>query len=197
MPLPDRMTWGSIVTRSDLHFLAAVIVTASAAAAQTSAPTLLIASPQAVDPDFRRSVILLVHAASDGAIGLMLNRPTRADAVDVFPELKSPKAAIFAGGPILIGVNALVRSKIKPAGATNLFADVWLVADRSTIQKLAAASPAAFRIYVGQCGWTASQLQDEMRRGLWTAAPARAGVVFNPLPDTLWTRLTATRPAAK
>jgi putative transcriptional regulator len=180
----------------NLCFLAALIATASAAA-QTPVPSLLIASPQSLDPDFRRSVILLLHATAEGAIGLMLNRPTRADMVDLFPELKSAKAAIYAGGPLRIGVNALVRSSVKPAGATNLFADVWLVSDRAAIQRLAATSPAAFRIYLGQCGWTTSQLQDEIRRGLWIAAPPQAGAVFDPLPETLWTRLTATRPAAK
>ena len=179
-----------------MRFLAAFIATTSAAA-QTPVPSLLIASPQSLDPDFRRSVILLLHTTSEGAIGIMLNRPTRADMGDLFPELKSQKAVIYAGGPLRIGVNALLRSNVKPAGATNLFADVWLVSDRSAIQKHAATAPAAFRIYVGQCGWTAAQLQDEIRRGLWIAAPAQAGAVFDPLPDTLWTRLTATRPAAK
>jgi len=179
-----------------LTFLAALIAAASAGA-QTSTAWLLIASPQSQDPDFRESVILLLHNSSDGAVGLMLNLPTRAGIRELFPELQSSKAAIYAGGPLRIGVNALLRSNVKPGGASNLFANVWLISDRSAIRKLAVNPPAAFRIYLGQCGWSAAQLQDEIRRGLWITAPSQPAAVFDPNPDTLWTRLTAKRPAQK
>lgn len=152
------------------------MIAAITAAAQT--PRLLIATSKSHDPDFRWSVVLLVRDSAEGAVGLMLNRPLQ--------------GGQYAGGPLGIGINALVRSQTKPENATSLSTGVWLMSDRAAINNLRSG---IFRVYLGQCGWTSAQLHDEIRRGLWVTAPFQASAVFDSHPDTLWTRLsTASRP---
>src|SRR5262249_54154189 len=130
---------------------AALLITAITATAQI--PRLLIATSKSQDPDFRHSVVLLVRDSAEGAVGLMLNHPI--------------KDGEYAGGPLGIGVNALVRSPTKPENAMRLWGDVWLVSDRAAVHNLRGGT---FRIYLGQCGWTSSQLHDEIKRGLWITA---------------------------
>lgn len=128
---------------------------------------ILIATAASHDPDFAQSVILLVHNGPDGAVGLMLNRPTRV-------------TGTYQGGPLEIGVNGLLKTG-------NAFR---VVTDAAEIKRRAATdTPAVFRVYAGQCGWTAEQLQDEMKRGLWRQIPASAATVFDGHPETLWRRL--------
>ena len=140
-----------------------------------------------------RSVILLIHCDRDGAIGLMLNRPSKVPLADVMPELKNAKVPVFAGGPVTIGVRALLKSAAKPDQAAKLFADVSAISTKSVLEKLIAAqTPASmFRVYAGYTGWTLGQLQDEVDRGLWLVLPGDADVVFDPSPEKLWDRLIA------
>ena len=128
---------------------------------------ILVATAASHDPDFAQSVIPLVHNGSDGALGLMLNRPTRVKGT-------------YQGGPLEIGVNGLLKTR-----------DAFrVVTDAAEIKRLAAsATPASFRVYAGQCGWTAAQLQNEIKRGLWRQIPASAATVFDGHPETLWRRL--------
>jgi putative transcriptional regulator len=149
---------------------------------------LLVATDQLRDADFGKSVILVVAADARGVQGIWINRPTTVAASVVFPGLKSD-AEVFQGGPLRIGINGLVRAARQPEGGARLFGDVWLVADQPALRKLAAAD-ANVRIYVGTCGWSVAQLDDETRRrGAWTILPATAGAVFDAQPRTLWDRL--------
>src|SRR5262249_46529957 len=64
---------------------------------------LLIASPALLDPNFRRAVVLVVAHDDDGAVGLVLNRPSDAEAAEAVPELAEvvePGAIVSIGGPV-------------------------------------------------------------------------------------------------
>lgn len=154
----------------------------------------LVAAPSSSDDDFARTVILLVHSGDEGAIGLIVNRPTTVPLSALFPDLKKPGAGsmpLYQGGPMRIGINGLVRSRIKPEHASDILPGIYLVSDRSQLKKIAAASPAFVRVYVGLCGWSAAQLRNELANGLWSIAAADAGTIFDKQPDSLWPRLAA------
>jgi putative transcriptional regulator len=156
---------------------------------------LLVASRTSHDPDLARTVILLVHYDLQGAIGLILNRPSKVPLSDVMPELKNASAPVFAGGPVTIGVRALLRSAAKPDQAVHIFADVSMISNKSVLEKMVGArTPAsAFRVYVGYTGWSAEQLQSEVQRGLWHVLAADAHAVFDPAPEQVWPRLIRTK----
>ena len=146
-------------------------------ARQLATGRLLAATAKSHDPDFVGSVLLLIHYDAQSAIGLMLNRPTAIPLSEVLPGAKSKAVTVYAGGPVAIGVRALVRTKAPPFFA--------VVAGKAALLKLL-SSNATFRIYAGYVGWTGPQLQSEVARGLWKVLP--------PSSATLWPRLTQSRP---
>jgi Uncharacterized ACR, COG1678 len=75
---------------------------------------LLVATPKSHDPDFARSVVLLIHYDSESAVGLMLNKPTAVPISDVLPDAKGKSITVFAGGPVTLGIRGLLQSKAPP-----------------------------------------------------------------------------------
>jgi putative transcriptional regulator len=148
---------------------------------------LLVATQKSHDPDFARSVVVLIQYDAESAIGLMLNKPTDVPISDVLPEAKGRPVVVYAGGPVAVGVRGLVRTKSTPFFS--------VVTNRAELLKLIAsgAPSSSFRIYAGYVGWTGRQLQGEVERGLWRVMPAKAGAVFDVHPETLWRRLSAIR----
>jgi putative transcriptional regulator len=164
--------------------MVATLAAAGLAAAQSlpKPGQFLVATPASTDPELSRSVVLMIRSSEEAAVGLMVNRPA--------PLLKSvPGAITYLGGPLPIGTNALVRAGAPPRPAWRLLPGLYLVAEQASIQRLAAQEGANTRVYLGQCGWTAGQIQDELRRGLWRVLPASAAEVFDPHPESLWERL--------
>ncbi len=158
---------------------------------QPSVGQFLVAAPSLHDPDFAHSVILLIRYDRQSAVGLIVNRPSDVPISDVYADLKNHPVSLFIGGPIAIGVRALLQSRTPPSPSQHLFGDVFLINNRPLLKKLIVdATPAtSFRVYAGSCGWTAPQLQDEIRRGLWRVVPANAAAVFETHPESLWVRL--------
>src|SRR5436853_7719146 len=65
--------------------------------------SLLVAAPQLLDPNFRRTVVLIAEHSDEGAMGVILNRPSGMTVADAAPELEpivGSDAPIFAGGPV-------------------------------------------------------------------------------------------------
>jgi putative transcriptional regulator len=156
----------------------------SAQSQQLATGEILVATAKSHDPDFARSVVVLIRYDSESAIGLMLNKPTPVPIVEVLSEAKGKSVTVFAGGPVTIGVRGLLRTKRPP---------FFTVLSNKT-ELLRILTSGELRIYAGSVGWTAPQLQSEVERGLWKVTPPRAATLFDPHPETLWQRLTPSRP---
>jgi putative transcriptional regulator len=167
---PSR-TFGEPFIRLQLLALALAV---SANSQQLTAGNLLKATARSHDPDFTRTVVLLIHYDSEAAIGLILNKPTDVPLTDVLPEAKGKAMTLYAGGPISIGVRGLVRTASPP-----FFSVVTNKAE--LLRRIASGEPSStFRVYAGYTGWSAQQLQSEVAQGLWKVLPADTG--------TLWRR---------
>jgi len=179
------------------HLLPLIALAAATMAAQNTG-ALLVATEASHDTDFARTVVLMLDHDVHQATGLVLNRPVKISLAevfqDVFPELKSQPAlgqTAWAGGPVLLGVNALLRSRTPRASLDRVLPGLYLIADKQHMRvEIVAGTPAtSFRVYLGMCGWGAGQLESEIKRGLWRAVPGSADLVFDARPDTLWERL--------
>jgi putative transcriptional regulator len=160
-----------------------------------AAGRLLVASRNLPDPNFAETAVLLVHYDEKGAMGLVINRPTGIPLSRLLRELKEAKGRpdeVYAGGPVgRTGVLALLRSSTKPEEARHVFADVYLISTKTLLEKALAAgtNPHALRVYLGYAGWTAGQLEREVELGTWHILRGEAGLVFDPDPGSVWTRL--------
>lgn len=155
---------------------------------------LLVAARGLPDPNFSDTVVLLAELTDEGAMGVIVNRTTDVPIERFVPEMAegtNPQTA-FVGGPVQPrGAVALLRSSKAERDSRHVFADVYLVNTRETLEALIriGTGPGRFRVYLGYAGWGAGQLQDETARGSWHVLDGDAAIVFDRDPDTLWQRL--------
>ncbi len=182
------------------RFLAAFLVFACAPGfAQKAEPavgTFLVASRELGDPNFAKTVILVVHYKQDqGAVGIVVNRATDVPISRVFQDLKEAKSRmdpVYVGGPVELNtVMALLKTASKPENSTRVFNDVYLISNKDLLKTTLAsgAEASVFHAYVGYAGWGMGQLEHEMELGAWHVMPADAATVFHSDPDSVWPRL--------
>jgi putative transcriptional regulator len=156
---------------------------------------LLVASPNLADPNFAKTVILLVHSDDQGVIGLILNRRTNlvlSRVLEGLPEAKDRSDPVYLGGPVEVpAVMALLQSPNKVEGADHIFGGVYLISTKTLLEKTLAArpDPQVFHVYLGYAGWTSDQLRKEVELGAWFIFPADTGAVFNSDPGSLWPQM--------
>jgi putative transcriptional regulator len=154
---------------------------------------LLLATPPLSDPNFDRAVVYVLEHHEDGAIGLILNRPTDealTEPLDRWIDLQSTPSSIFTGGPVdTNAMIAMATTKELLVDATDLLTPIsGLVAstDLSADPAIVAAHVDAVRIFRGYAGWGAGQLDLEIEEGAWLLLDAEIGDVFSNRPDDLW-----------
>jgi putative AlgH/UPF0301 family transcriptional regulator len=156
---------------------------------------LLVASQSLNDPNFARTVILLVHIDDTDVVGLILNRQTNLPLSRVLKDLPGTKDRsdrAYLGGPVQVpSVMALVQSQKTVKGADHIFDNVYLISTRTLLEKTLKAQPdpQVFHAYLGYAGWTSNQLRKEMELGAWFILPADTETVFNPNPGSSWPQM--------
>ncbi|WP_344835897.1 YqgE/AlgH family protein [Actinocorallia longicatena] len=163
---------------------------------------LLVATPLLEDPNFRRSVVLVVdHGQEEGTLGVVLNRPTEVEVGQILPPwadlLEGGGAAyqgvVFQGGPVALD-SALALARITGAddpvgwrglGGIPAVARIGLV-DLDSPPSLLKGGVDRFRVFAGYSGWNAGQLRSEIEEGSWYVVPGEPSDVFGDDPDRLW-----------
>jgi putative transcriptional regulator len=155
---------------------------------------LLVATPPLVDPNFQRTVVLMLEHGADGSLGLVLNRPSTTgldDALPAWSDLASRPAMVFIGGPV--SPDAVIALGHRPSGAADDGDDGWipLVADLGTIDvgrdpSDVAAGIDEVRVFLGYAGWAPNQLENELRQGSWFVVEADPADAFATDPTSLW-----------
>lgn len=168
---------------------------------------LLVATPVLADPNFARTVVLLLEHDDDGALGIVLNRPGEARVDEVAPGWERLAAApdvVFGGGPVQPdAIVGLARCRepaprggpgaVRPrgpftdtgSGSSDIVPGVRLI-DLGRDAALAAAEVSQVRIFAGYAGWAPAQLEREVAEEAWVTVAARGGDVFSDDPADLW-----------
>lgn len=150
--------------------------------------------PQLLDPNFRRTVVLLLHHDAEFTFGLVLNRPSEIAAESLCASLgiewKGGNGALVDwGGPVqpntgwvLLGDGA--GSDMEDV--TQVTDDVSFAGSLDALRKLAASPPDRMRLFLGYAGWGAGQLESELAQGAWLVAPITSPDLFDVDPEDLW-----------
>jgi putative transcriptional regulator len=148
---------------------------------------LLVAAPPLVDPNFDRTVVLMLEHGEDGAIGIVLNRPSETELDDVFPEWRtvaSPPGVVFIGGPVSPeAVIALGRGGDEADGFVEINGDlgsVDLTRDPLDVRL------ERLRVFAGYAGWAPGQLEQELEQGGWFVVATERADPFADEPEQLW-----------
>ena len=146
--------------------------------------SLLVATPDMMDTNFTRAVILLIaYSPEDGAMGLILNRPLTVDQMDdqspiaSWMESSQSPSTIFLGGPV------------EPNGYICMTPDSSSLSGLRSVD-IESISPVHLdgphRVFRGYTGWGASQLEDEVTFKSWYIVPSQSSDLLTTSPDTLW-----------
>jgi len=146
---------------------------------------LLVARPGMADPNFAKTVVLLLSYGNEGAMGVILNRPTRAPLSEVLPDIESlaeRNEVLFSGGPVV--VNRLIftiRAASPPAGCHPVLADVCAGGSLDLLEEAFSdeESVTGFRGFAGHAGWGPGQLEWEIERRGWYVLPGSSERVFD------------------
>jgi putative transcriptional regulator len=149
---------------------------------------LLIAGPGLADSNFWRTVVLVVEHSDDGALGLVLNRPsetTVGEAVSELEELLDVDDPLYVGGPVQPSALIVLAEFDRPEEAALIaFDDIGVLAGGAREEPGVAVRRG--RAFVGHSGWGPGQLDDEMERGDWIIEPAQREDAFTATPRALW-----------
>ncbi len=166
---------------------------------------LLVASPSLRDPNFERTVVLVVEHGEEGAVGVILNRPSESAVSEILPvweHLAAAPSVVFLGGPVAQnGVICLGRpgpgaTAGAGAGWRPLFGglgSVDLDTDPDALGPSGMTGPGVpgtvvggIRLFAGHAGWGPSQLEDEVAAGAWFVLDALADDAVFSVPEDLW-----------
>jgi putative transcriptional regulator len=160
--------------------------------AELRAGMLLVATPALLDPNFADTVVLLLDVDENGALGVVLNRPTAVPVAEVLADWRDVVAepeVLFHGGPVstegALAVALLRALDDVPVGFRQVEGNLGLV-DLDTPVELVDGSLEGLRIFAGYAGWGAEQLVDEIEEGSWYVVPGQAPDVFRQDPTELW-----------
>jgi putative transcriptional regulator len=151
----------------------------------------LVASAHLLDPNFVRTVVLLMHHNDDGAFGVVLNRPTESTIRELWEKVgQSPCESdqhVHLGGPVS-GPLVAVHTDAS-LGEMEIIPGIYFAAQRDHLEGLLQQHEQAFRFFVGHSGWGGGQLEGELQQGAWLTTPATPDFVFYS-DDDLWRQIT-------
>jgi putative transcriptional regulator len=156
------------------------------------AGSFLVAKPVLQDPSFRQSVVLLLQHGTEGAFGLVVNRPTTVE------DLPFP---VYKGGPcsapgllMLHGQQDWAEGEAE--SEARAIAPGIFLGDAACLEKASDPPPGPeprFRVFNGYAGWGPGQLEGELAAGAWWVVSADADVLFDTPAEGLWDRLIPPR----
>jgi putative transcriptional regulator len=155
---------------------------------------MLVAALALRDPNFHRSVVLIVKHSEEGTLGLVLNRPSGTTIAEIWSQVSSAPChvdqPIHTGGPIQGPLMALHSA---PAWAEiEVVPGVYFTAARESLEQIVSATGSAMphnaKFFVGYAGWGPGQLETELDGGAWLTVAAGDQHVFGA--EDPWQRLT-------
>jgi putative transcriptional regulator len=151
---------------------------------------LILAGPTLLDPNFRRTVVLIAEHTEEGAMGLVLNRPSTATVSDAVPDLDWIAGAddrVYVGGPVAPnGVIVLAEWEEPERAAALIEEDLGFVPGESEDREGLLSAVRRARVFAGHAGWGPGQLEDELAEDAWIIEPPQRGEIFTEDPDGLW-----------
>lgn len=164
-------------------------------ASSSLAPSFLLSMPQLKDPNFSRTVVLLCKHTSEGAFGLIVNRPlvtTGRVTVELDPPVSTERELqVWVGGPVephrswvLVGEEP---DEAEELGGVQIAEGLYLSTSPQLLRRLLGPSPPPLtRLIVGYAGWGPGQLEAELGESSWLLSDVDRTLIFETPADRLW-----------
>ena len=162
---------------------------------------LLVATPPLEDENFDRTVIFMLEHHDEGAIGVVINRPSYEaldEPLDRWIDLQTVPSSVFSGGPVeesaLIALAETKQPMVGDGEYLSPIAGTIASADLTADPALVAAEVRGMRVFRGYAGWGPGQLEGEIEAGAWLVLDSEPGDVFSDEPDELWRTVLRRQP---
>jgi putative transcriptional regulator len=152
----------------------------------------LVANRNLVDPRFQETVVLLIDYSTEGAAGLIINKPTKVPLSELLPSvpgLRERRDVAYYGGPVEgHRLLMLIRSGETPEESGRVFGNVYVSVSRDTLESVIGArkTDKELRVFSGYAGWMPRQLDREITRGDWLIMNADEGSIFEKKSSEIW-----------
>ena len=151
---------------------------------------LLLASPKILEPTFNRTVVLMTEHTEEGAMGLVLNRPSETEVAEAVPDLLALAGEddlVYVGGPVAATSVVVLAEFDDPRKAALVVDDDlgFVPADAGDPERLAGELRRT-RVFAGHSGWGPGQLEDELDDEAWIVVEGLRDDVFTADPENLW-----------
>lgn len=156
------------------------------------APAFLVAVPQLGDPNFQRSVVLMLEHTTEGALGIVINRPGRLTLAAVGASQGLAVQAglradhVFVGGPVQAERGFVLHGRDDLPDSVRLVDGLWVSSSIDVLKLLLSSGDAGWRLCLGYAGWGAGQLENELREGAWLSTKATAAHALATEPKAVW-----------
>jgi putative transcriptional regulator len=158
---------------------------------------LLVASPSMADPRFVEAVVLMVQHSSQGALGLVINKPILEIGLDQIADefgfvgaVADSTAKVHFGGPVELNQIFVVHSSDYSSDSTIFINDAIGISgdQRALLDTFGSGGPKQFIIVMGYAGWGSGQLEKEIARDDWEIATADRNIILDADYGTKWLR---------
>lgn len=154
---------------------------------------LLISEPFLEDPSFKRAVILLCEHTSSHSFGLVLTQPQEAILDSIRDAQVMGEIPLFAGGPVDPTILQFIhrRPDLIPGGQEICPGLFWAGDFEKAIEAVVdgTISFQEIKFFIGYSGWSAGQLDRELKSNAWIVSDARIKDVFEEAPNKLWRKV--------
>ncbi|MBI2382648.1 MAG: YqgE/AlgH family protein [Gammaproteobacteria bacterium] len=159
----------------------------------------LVAMPGLEDPNFTHSVTLLCEHNDQGALGLIINRPTDLKLVDMLDHMKLPHPALDGGSPIVYwgGPVQPERGFVVHGdpgdweSSLKIGDDLYITTSRDVLTAIGdGRGPKDYVVMLGYAGWAAGQLENEILHNSWLNTPVDRQILFALAPGDRWQAAT-------
>lgn len=152
----------------------------------------LIAMPAMADPNFSRTLTYVCEHNADGALGIVVNRPTEMDMATLFERVEIPlehedfsRVPVYYGGPVQTDRGFVLH---RPAGewmsSIKVNEDLALTSSKDVLESMAhQTGPSDFIMALGYAGWSAGQLEWELSQNAWLTVKASPDIIFHQPPE--------------
>lgn len=161
-------------------------------------PGFLVAAPSLLDPNFKRSVVLLVDHREEGSLGFVINRPAPVDLDEVIDALnleggpgEQTAEAVLVGGPVAPETGWVLfehgPERLEGEDVVEVSPELGVSASRELLASIVVEPRVKrFVIALGYAGWGPEQLDEEIAQGAWIPVDLDAKIVFDTPYDDRW-----------
>jgi putative transcriptional regulator len=154
-----------------------------------SAGTMLIAEPFLTETHFSRSVICLCEHGNDGTVGFIINKATQFSLCDLLESDTTKDLPVYTGGPVQTDTLHMLHRMPDVLGGNKIAEDVYWGGSFEVLQLLVEKGDLNdndIHLFLGYAGWSAGQLNDELKQGSWLIGACNSHIIFDTQDDDKW-----------